>query len=143
MSSIPSSDYSNASIKDEPLSPMSSIHESNNNLLSELFAPEANIGLIIKEESSQQSSNLVTQPSSTSILQTQPQNNLRLQPPNLALNTTTSQAATAVRTTKTSIPILSNQHCNQRILYSKVKLDRGISHETCKLHLSYKRELFC
>ena len=134
MSSIPSSDYSNASIKEEPLSPMSSIHESNNNLLSELFAPEANIGLIIKEEPSQQSSNLVTQPSSSSLLQTQPQNNLRLQPANLASNTTTSQAATAaVRTTKTSIPILSNQHCNQRILYSKVKLDRGISHETCKL----------
>ena len=136
MSSIPSSDYSNASIKEEPLSPMSSIHESNNNLLSELFAPEANIGLIIKEEPSQQCSNLVTQPSSSSILQTQPQNNLRLQPANLALNTTTSQAATsaAVRTTKTSIPILSNQHCNQRILYSKVKLDRGMSQETCKIH---------
>ena len=138
MSSIPSSDYSNASIKEEPLSPMSSIHESNNNLLSELFAPEANIGLIIKDEPSQQSPNLVTQPSSSSsILQTQPQNTLRLQPANLALNATTSQAATAaVRTTKTSIPILSNQHCNQRILYSKVKLDRGMSQETCKIQFS-------
>ena len=45
MSSVPSE----TSIKDEPLSPM---NDSSNNLLSELFAPAANIGLIVKEEPS-------------------------------------------------------------------------------------------
>ena len=60
LSSVPSE----TSIKDEPLSPM---NDSSNNLLSELFAPAANIGLIVKEEpaSSNNESNEIIQKSAT------------------------------------------------------------------------------
>merc|ERR1712018_861719 len=47
--SMRSSVPSETSIKDEPLSPM---NDSSNNLLSELFAPAANIGSIVKDEPS-------------------------------------------------------------------------------------------
>ena len=125
-SSVPSE----TSIKDEPLSPM---NDSSNNLLSELFAPAANIGLIVKDEPSSNESSEIQKsglPSSASIpmLQQPPSS----QPPFSRLpvsSTTTSMHS--ISKPKASVPPLIS-HGN-RLMYSKVKVD----HEPRKFYLYF------
>jgi len=125
LSSVPSE----TSIKDEPLSPM---NDSSNNLLSELFAPAANIGLIVKEEpaSSNNESNEIIQKSATlpslssssasiPMLATSqpPLSSSRL--PSVSNTSTTSMHS--ISKPKASVPPLIS-HGN-RLMYSKVKVD--------------------
>ena len=106
LSSVPSE--STSSVKDEPLSPMHC--DPSNNLLSELFAPAANIGLIVKEES-QNSVDLKNLP-------TQPPQQQQPPPPRLPVNTPMHSRPRA------SIPLLSH---GNRLMYSKVKLENDNS----------------
>ena len=126
LSSVPSE----TSIKDEPLSPM---NDSSNNLLSELFAPAANIGLIVKDEPSNESSEIQKSalPSAASIpmLQQQPPSS---QPPfsRLPVSTTTTSMH-SISKPKASVPPLIS-HGN-RLMYSKVKVD----HEPRKFYVYF------
>ena len=124
MSSVPSE----TSIKDEPLSPM---NDSSNNLLSELFAPAANIGLIVKDEPSNESSEIqksaLPSSSAASIPMLQQPSS---QPPFSMLPVSTTSMH-SISKPKASVPPLIS-HGN-RLMYSKVKVD----HEPRKFYFRY------
>ena len=131
-SSVPSE----TSIKDEPLSPM---NDSSNNLLSELFAPAANIGLIVKDEPSSNESSEIQKsalPSSASIpmLQQQPPSS---QPPFSRLPVSSTTSMHSISKPKASVPPLIS-HGN-RLMYSKVKVD----HEPRKLGENPNSMYYC